>query len=141
MTPNLSQLNAKGKSATLELKRSTGDLREALQTLGAFANGKGGRVIIEAKPSGELVGQRMSEQPFTTSRRHASASIRLSSSRSKPSRSHPSEACLSSLWAGSVNRFRSRTMVVHSSASRTRWKMPQECYEALRTSRSLRALY
>ncbi len=33
-----------------------------MQTLCAFANGKGGRVVIGAKPSGELVGQQVSEQ-------------------------------------------------------------------------------
>ena len=46
MISTLTKLIAKGESATLELKRSTGELREALQTLCAFANGKGGRVII-----------------------------------------------------------------------------------------------
>lgn len=64
MIPTLTQLIAKGESATLELKRSTGELREAVQTLCAFANGKGGRVIIGVKPSGELVGQQVSEQTF-----------------------------------------------------------------------------
>jgi ATP-dependent DNA helicase RecG len=62
MTPSLSRLIAKGESATLELKRSTGELREAMQTLCAFANGKGGRVIFGVKPDGELVGQQVSEQ-------------------------------------------------------------------------------
>jgi ATP-dependent DNA helicase RecG len=55
-------LIAKGESATLELKRSTGEVREALQTICAFANGKGGQVVIGAKPSGEIVGQLVSEQ-------------------------------------------------------------------------------
>lgn len=64
MTASLRQLIAKGESATLELKRSTGELREAMQTLCAFANGKGGRVVIGVKPSGELVGQQVSEQTF-----------------------------------------------------------------------------
>ena len=50
MIPGLTKLIAKGESATLELKRSTGELREALQTICAFANGKGGRVIIGVKP-------------------------------------------------------------------------------------------
>ena len=62
MKPTLTQLVAKGESATLEIKRSTGELREAMQTLCAFANGKGGRVVIGAKPGGELVGQQVSEQ-------------------------------------------------------------------------------
>ncbi len=61
MIPSLTQLIAKGESASLEFKRSTGELREALQTLCAFANGKGGRVMIGVKPSGEVVGQQVSE--------------------------------------------------------------------------------
>lgn len=64
MIGNLAQLIAKGESATLELKRSTGEMREAMQTLCAFANGKGGRVIIGVKPNGELVGQQVSDQTF-----------------------------------------------------------------------------
>lgn len=64
MISPLTKLIAKGESATLELKRSTGELREAPRTLCAFANGKGGRVIIGVKPSGELVGQQVSEQTF-----------------------------------------------------------------------------
>lgn len=58
----LPRLIAKGESAILELKRSTGELREAMQTLCAFANGKGGRVVIGVKPTGELVGQQVSDQ-------------------------------------------------------------------------------
>jgi ATP-dependent DNA helicase RecG len=61
---SIPQLIAKGESTTLELKRSTGELREAMQTLCAFANGKGGRVILGVKPSGELVGQQVREQTF-----------------------------------------------------------------------------
>ncbi len=64
MTQSLTQLIAKGESATLELKRSTGELREAMQSICAFANSKGGRVIIGVKPNGELLGQQVSEQTF-----------------------------------------------------------------------------
>jgi ATP-dependent DNA helicase RecG len=64
VTLSLIQLIAKGESATLEMKRSTGELREAMQTLCAFANGKGGRVVIGVKPTGDLVGQQVSEQTF-----------------------------------------------------------------------------
>ncbi len=64
MTPTLTQLVAKGESKTLEFKRSTGELREALQTLCAFANGGGGRVVIGVKPDGQLVGQQVGEQTF-----------------------------------------------------------------------------
>lgn len=64
MIANLAELVAKGESTTLELKRSTSELREAMQTLCAFANGKGGRVVIGVRPNGELVGQQVSEQTF-----------------------------------------------------------------------------
>ncbi len=62
MKSSLTQLIAKGESATLELKRSTGELREAMQTLCGFANAKGGRVVIGVKPNGEIVGQQVSQQ-------------------------------------------------------------------------------
>lgn len=61
-TSDLNRLVAAGESKTLELKRSTGELREAMQTLCAFANGDGGMVVIGAKPDGQLVGQQVSEQ-------------------------------------------------------------------------------
>lgn len=64
MPLSLTQLITKGESTTLELKRSTGELREAMQSLCAFANCEGGCVIIGGKPSGELVGQQVSEQTF-----------------------------------------------------------------------------
>lgn len=41
MIANLTQLIAKGESATLELKRSTGELREAMQTLCASRTARG----------------------------------------------------------------------------------------------------
>jgi predicted HTH transcriptional regulator len=56
------KLVAKGESKMIEFNRSTGDLREALQTLCAFANGSGGKVVIGVKPSGQIVGQQVSEQ-------------------------------------------------------------------------------
>ncbi len=58
----LRALIAPGESATIELKRSTGELREAMQTICAFANAKGGQVVIGAKPNGEIIGQQVSEQ-------------------------------------------------------------------------------
>ncbi len=62
MKDELQRLVAAGESKTLELKRSTGELREAMQTICAFANGEGGSVVIGAKPDGQLVGQQVSEQ-------------------------------------------------------------------------------
>jgi hypothetical protein len=58
----LRALVSSGESATVELKRSTGELREAMQTICAFANAKGGQVVIGAKPNGEIIGQQVAEQ-------------------------------------------------------------------------------
>jgi ATP-dependent DNA helicase RecG len=59
---DIQMLVGPGESATLEFKRSTGELREAMQALCAFANGTGGRVVIGVRPGGEVVGQQVSEQ-------------------------------------------------------------------------------
>lgn len=62
MKPDLRKLLAGGESRTLEFKKSTAELREALQTICAFANGKGGRVVIGVKPDGTVIGQQVSDQ-------------------------------------------------------------------------------
>jgi hypothetical protein len=59
---NLARLIGGGESKTVEFKRSTSELREAMQTLCAFANGDGGRVVIGVKPDGQAIGQQVSEQ-------------------------------------------------------------------------------
>lgn len=59
---DLTKIIAKGESRTVEFKRSTGELREAMQTLCAFANGDGGRVLVGVRPDGKIVGQQISEQ-------------------------------------------------------------------------------
>jgi ATP-dependent DNA helicase RecG len=59
---SLARLVSKGESKSLELKRSTGELREAMRTLCGFANGAGGRVVIGVKPDGTIVGQQVSDQ-------------------------------------------------------------------------------
>lgn len=53
----LQSLVAQGESETLELKRSTAELKRAGETLCAFLNGKGGKVLIGVGPDGRLVGQ------------------------------------------------------------------------------------
>ena len=53
----LRALIAQGESETLELKRSTAELRRAGETLCAFLNGDGGKVLIGVAPDGKLVGQ------------------------------------------------------------------------------------
>jgi ATP-dependent DNA helicase RecG len=58
----LKRLVAKGEGPTLEFKRSTGELREALQTVCAFLNGDGGTVVFGVRPDGTLIGQEVSDQ-------------------------------------------------------------------------------
>lgn len=61
MTPaTLQQLVTQGESETLELKRSTAELRRVGETLGAFLNGEGGLVLVGVGPDGRLVGQHVS---------------------------------------------------------------------------------
>nr|MBF0223052.1 putative DNA binding domain-containing protein [Desulfobulbaceae bacterium] len=53
----LQQLVAKGESETLEFKKSTGQRTRIAETLCAFLNGKGGKVIIGVTDQGEIIGQ------------------------------------------------------------------------------------
>jgi ATP-dependent DNA helicase RecG len=50
----LQSLIAQGESETLELKRSTAELKRAGETLCAFLNGEGGKVLIGASPDGRV---------------------------------------------------------------------------------------
>jgi ATP-dependent DNA helicase RecG len=60
--PDIKQLLATGESETLELKRSTGQLKRAGETLCAFLNGQGGKVVIGATDIGQVVGQIVSDK-------------------------------------------------------------------------------
>ena len=57
----LQSLVAQGESTTLDLKRSTAELRRAGETLCAFLNGEGGKVLIGVGPDGRIVGQRVAD--------------------------------------------------------------------------------
>ncbi len=57
----LQTLIAQGESETLELKRSTAELKRAGETLCAFLNGEGGKVLIGVAPDGKLVGQEVAD--------------------------------------------------------------------------------
>jgi ATP-dependent DNA helicase RecG len=57
----LQSLIARGESETLELKRSTAELKRAGETLCAFLNGDGGRVLMGVSPDGKLVGQEVTD--------------------------------------------------------------------------------
>ena len=51
-----------GESATLEFKKSTGQLNRAGETLCAFLNGNGGTVIVGVTPEGRIVGQAVTDK-------------------------------------------------------------------------------
>ncbi len=51
-----------GESETLELKRTTGERREAARTICAMLNHRGGRVIFGVEPDGRIVGQMVSDR-------------------------------------------------------------------------------
>ncbi|MBH0176401.1 MAG: transcriptional regulator [Nitrospira sp.] len=58
----LNRLLKQGEGPTLEFKRSTGELREGLQTICAFLNGLGGMVLFGVRPDGKPEGQHATEQ-------------------------------------------------------------------------------
>jgi len=51
-----------GESDSIEFKRSTGEMKEAMQTLCAFLNGSGGMVLFGVRPDGTAEGQKVSDQ-------------------------------------------------------------------------------
>ncbi|MBI2191318.1 MAG: ATP-binding protein [Planctomycetes bacterium] len=58
----LAALVIQGEGAALEFKRSTGELKEGMQTLCAFLNGSGGTVLFGIRPDGTIEGQEVSDQ-------------------------------------------------------------------------------
>jgi ATP-dependent DNA helicase RecG len=58
----LSPLLAHGEGESIEFKRSTGGMKEAMQTLCAFLNGVGGTVLFGVRPDGVAEGQVVSDQ-------------------------------------------------------------------------------
>lgn len=58
----LTTLLKQGEGKTLEFKRSTGELREALQTVCAFLNGSVGIVLVGVRPDGTPEGQQVSDR-------------------------------------------------------------------------------
>jgi ATP-dependent DNA helicase RecG len=59
---DLARLLKPGEGPNLEFKRSTGELREGLQTICAFLNGSGGIVLFGVRPDGQPEGQQVSDQ-------------------------------------------------------------------------------
>lgn len=58
----LAALVKRGEDVELEFKRSTGELKEAMQTLCAFLNGSGGMVLFGVRPDGTVAGQALWDQ-------------------------------------------------------------------------------
>jgi len=56
------ELVGRGESETVEFKRSTGELREALQTVCAFLNHLGGVVVIGVTGDGSVAGQDVTDK-------------------------------------------------------------------------------
>ncbi len=54
-------LAADGESETLELKRSTGELRTGVRTACAMLNNRGGTVLFGVQPDGRVIGQFVSD--------------------------------------------------------------------------------
>ncbi|GIV04367.1 MAG: ATP-dependent DNA helicase RecG [Fimbriimonadales bacterium] len=58
----LEQLVRRGESETLEFKKSTAQLRRAMETLCGMLNGHGGRVLFGITPQGQIVGQTVTDK-------------------------------------------------------------------------------
>ncbi len=58
----LAALVKEGEVPALEFKRSTGELKEGIQTLCAFLNGSGGMALFGVRPEGTIEGQAVSGQ-------------------------------------------------------------------------------
>ena len=58
----LERLVQQGELETLEFKKSTAQLRRAMETLCAMLNGAGGKVLIGVTPEGKILGQQISDK-------------------------------------------------------------------------------
>jgi len=58
----LEALVAQGESETLEFKKSTGERREAMHTLCAMLNHRGGKVFFGVDAKGKIIGQQVADQ-------------------------------------------------------------------------------
>lgn len=56
MATDIQQLLNAGESETLEFKQSVGEIREIIETAGAFANGQGGTLVIGVTSTGKVLG-------------------------------------------------------------------------------------
>ncbi len=59
---DVADLVKQGEGPVLEFKRSTGELKEGLQSLCAFLNAAGGMVLFGVRPDGKVEGQHVTDQ-------------------------------------------------------------------------------
>lgn len=59
---HLQALVAKGESETLEFKKTTGERREAMHSLCAMINHRGGRVLFGVEATGRILGQQVADR-------------------------------------------------------------------------------
>jgi ATP-dependent DNA helicase RecG len=59
MVANLQQLIRSGESEIVEFKKSTGEIQEILETVGAFANSRGGTILIGVTKVGAVLGMNL----------------------------------------------------------------------------------
>ena len=62
MLDDITRLIAAGESETLELKKTTGERREAAKTVCAMLNNRGGIIFIGVTPEGVVTGQQVGER-------------------------------------------------------------------------------
>ncbi len=60
-TTDLHNLIAGGESETLEFKKSTTQLKAAAESLCAFLNNSGGKVLIGVTDNGKVIGQELTD--------------------------------------------------------------------------------
>ena len=61
MADEMLDLISKGESETLEFKRSTGLMREGIETVCAFANHRGGYLVFGVDDDGAILGQQVTD--------------------------------------------------------------------------------
>ena len=53
---NIAKANGSGESTTLEWKQSLAETDEIIETAAAFANTKGGKILVGISPEGKVLG-------------------------------------------------------------------------------------
>ena len=132
----LSALVSQGESDTIEFKRSTGEMKEAMQTLCGFLNGMGGTVLFGVKPDGAIEGQEISDQTLrdiaqATDRFEPPAHVSIHRVKAKPAR----DVIAIAVEAGrDIRPFAYEGHAYERVGSTTR-RMPQAKYERLLVER------